>query len=200
MSVERLRNVMTGEIRDAETNSDEYQDLLNEVYDHEGSARPKWEITGQHHARRLDEGDISEEDFGYEHKPIPGALVDVSEVGPELYPERALTQGEVDAGVGSYEEKLEGLPSLTKNLPANPALRDAEPLEKSSPEDRAERGRELAGSVSKRSKGSKRSSGNSEGSGSGGGSSASPSVSTSSSPPSSSGPPSGAKPAGGSGT
>lgn len=149
MSLEKLRNVTTGEIRDVETNSDEYRDLLNEVYDHDGSARPKWEITGQHHQRRLDDDDIGEEDFGYKHKPIPGAVATFDEIGPEQHPERALTEGEVEAGISSHEEKLDSL-----GIEVRGHLHDAEPLDRTPVEDRVERGREQAGTQgsSKRSR------------------------------------------------
>lgn len=145
MGLERLRNVKTGEVRDAETNSDEYIELINEVYDHDGSARPKWEITGTHHVRRMDDEEHQVEDFGYEHKPVPGAEVDISQVGPEQHPERALTPGEIESGIESYEQKMEGLVSA-ESVAGNAALANAEPLEKSDPADRAEKGAELAGS------------------------------------------------------
>lgn len=174
MSVERMRNVMTGEIRDVETNSDEYGDLINEVYDHEGSARPKWEITGQHHARRVDNDEIQDEDLGYAHKPIPGAEVGLEGVGPEPHPERAITDAELESGIKSYEQKMEEN-SVQSSPTTNAALRGAESLEKSKPEERREKGREAAGSSSGRSRrsSSRKSNGGGSGSGEGSGSSSS---------------------------
>lgn len=172
MSIERLRNVMTGEVRDVETNSDEYVDLINEVYDHDGSARPKWEITGQHHVRRMDADEIQEEDFGYEHKPIPGATVGVEDLRPEPHPERALTEAEVENGIEKFEDKEKAL-NFQRRSNTNQALEGAEPLERSDPSERIEKGRELAGSVSGKQRRSSRSSKSSGKSGNGGNSSSS---------------------------
>lgn len=165
--VVRLRNVISGEHRDVVANSDEYVDLINEVYDHQGSARPKWEITGEHHTRRVDEGDVQEEDLGYAFKPIPGAQVGIDEIGPERHPERALTEAEVEAGIESWEHKTSSLGFR----PAQPA-RDVELIDEVPAEERNERGRETVGTG-----GSKKGNGNGGRSGgrkaSGGGSGAS---------------------------
>lgn len=176
MSLERLRNVKTGEIRDIETNSDEYADLINEVYDHDGSARPKWEITGQHHARRIDDGYIGETDLGYQHKPLPGAEVDVSEVGPELHPERAITDAEKEMGIESWEQKMEDHNLV---LPEGTNRPGVEPLDRTPADKRVDEGLKAAGSTSSKNKrgGNGRSSGSgsssgSSGSGSGSGSKA----------------------------
>lgn len=146
MAQEHLRNVKTGETIVVETNSEEYTKLINEVYDHEGSARPKYEITGQHHVQRLDSGDIAEEDHGYEHKPIPGGEVDISEVGPEKNPHHALTEAEVEMGITSREQKEQELGLVTSQG------KEVEPLEKSAESDREARGQEAAGSKRGRSR------------------------------------------------
>src|SRR5436305_2524280 len=118
MGIVRLRNVTTGEIKDVESQSDEYAELINEIYDHDGSARPKWENTGEHHVRRMEDGDVNEPDLGYAHKPVGQPVVlHEGDLGPEKHPERALTEAEVEAGIESWEDKISH-----SSAPANSAL------------------------------------------------------------------------------
>lgn len=192
MSVEILRNVKDGSTREVETNSDEYVELINEMYDHEGSARPKWEITGRHHMQRLDDGAAQEADYGYEDKPIPAVVANLEEIGPEQHPERQPTPGEVDSGWEGHDAKMAsinaGLASM--NAVGHVADRPVEPLEKTAPEDRLESGESKVGrasrSSSRKSNSTKSSdkqttaaAGSSSGSGSGSGSSGSGSTGSS---------------------
>lgn len=142
-----LRNVVDGSVREVETNSDEYVDLLNEMYDHEGSARPKWEITGRHHVQRLDAEDVGEADFGYANKPIGVTVANFDEIGPELHPERALTPAEVEAGIESHEQKMESINAAISSMNAigHTADRPVEHIEKPDPAERAEAGRAAVG-------------------------------------------------------
>lgn len=139
-----MRNVKTGEIVDADTSSAEYRDMINQVYDHDGTAKPMWEITGEHHADRIDEGDINEQDIGEQFKPIPGMKTSIKEVGPEKYPHRALTEAEVESGITSWAQKA-------KDLGFDVSADDAEALERASSEERSARGRKAAGSSRKKS-------------------------------------------------
>jgi hypothetical protein len=101
-----MRNVQTGEVREVERDSDEMRELQQEVYDHEGSARPRWEQTGDHHVRRMDEGKVNvDPDLGYEDK-LDNNVRDLEGLQADPHPERSLTEAEKEAGVGSFEEKL----------------------------------------------------------------------------------------------
>lgn len=176
-----LRNVMDGSVREVETNSDEYVDLINERYDHEGSARPKWEITGLHHTQRLDNDGAVEEDFGYSHKPLAPLVANLDDIKPEQHPERALTPGEVDSGVESWEAKMESINAsqAESGVIGHTADHPAEPLPSTPVADRQEAGVAAAGrsgnktkksSSSGSSSGSSGSSGTSSGGSSGSGS------------------------------
>jgi hypothetical protein len=105
-----MRNVQTGEIREVELDSDEMRDLQAEVYDHgDGRAFPSWEQTGDHAVRRIDSGNVNvEADLGYEDKPNISLATprDVGHLAPDPAPHETLTAAEVEAGVGSFEEKL----------------------------------------------------------------------------------------------
>lgn len=104
----QFRNVQTGEIRDVLVDSDEAVGLKAEVYDHGGAERPKWEQTGDHHVRRIDgDGPRIPEDFGYEDKPI-GEEQGVAG-GPDPAPHTALTPGERESGLESWDQKAEQL-------------------------------------------------------------------------------------------
>jgi hypothetical protein len=107
-----MRNVRTGELRPAIAESEEFLALKQEVYDHDGSSRPLWEQTGEHHARRVvenaDDGALREPDAGYDHKPFGDVVTDTSDVQPEPDPHLALTQGEVESGL-TVEAKQEQL-------------------------------------------------------------------------------------------
>lgn len=186
MSLEILRNVVDGSMRDVETNSDEYVELINERYDHDGSARPKWEITGRHHTQRLDDDNaVGEADFGYAHKPVAAVVADLEDIKPEEHPERALTPGEVDSGVESWESKMESINASQASSATigHTADRPVEPLEKTEPADRQAAGVAAAGR-SGNGKGKNKTaakSGSSGSSGSGSGSSSSSGSSSASS-------------------
>jgi hypothetical protein len=146
MGLEDLRNVVTGEHKQVETNSDEYFELINERYDHDGSARPTWEITGAHHTARVDSGEVQHADMGEQYKPVPGAVmgVDVGDLGPEPHPEQALTEGEVESGITSWDQKQKELAHVVEDTSA-----DAK-LERVAPDKRVEEGTEAAGSSTSR--------------------------------------------------
>lgn len=103
-----LRNVQTGEVREVEQDSDEMRELQAEVYDHgDGRAYPRWEQTGDHHVRRLDEGDVQvDADLGYEDKTLHEPALSGEGLQADPHPEHSLTLAEVEAGVGSHEDKL----------------------------------------------------------------------------------------------
>jgi hypothetical protein len=106
-----LRNVQTGEIREVEQDSDEMRELQEEVYDHgDGRAYPRWEQTGDHAVRRIDEGNVHvDPDLGYEDKVLANPAVSGEGLQADPHPERSLTQAEVEAGIESHEEKLRNL-------------------------------------------------------------------------------------------
>lgn len=105
-----MRNVRTGEIREVELDTDEMRDLQAEVYDHgDGRAYPLWEQTGDHAVRRVDSGNVDVgADLGYDDKPNVSLATprDVAHLAPDPAPHETLTAAEVEAGVGSFEEKL----------------------------------------------------------------------------------------------
>jgi hypothetical protein len=108
-----MRNVQTGEIKEVIRDSDEMRSLQAEVYEQEpGRAYPKWEQTGDHHVRRMDEGDVHvPADFGYEDSDVGNVKIDPETeraLAPNPHPERELTQGERDSGIESWEEKVGG--------------------------------------------------------------------------------------------
>lgn len=145
MSLEMLRNVVDGSVQEIDTNSDEYAELINEMYDHDGSARPKYELTGQHHVRKLDEGNIDETDFGYAHKPVSAVVAGLEDLRPNRQP--SLTQAEVEMGITSHDDKMSSIQASHSphGTLGHTADRPVESLERSPVEDRLESGREAAG-------------------------------------------------------
>jgi hypothetical protein len=108
--MEYLRNVQTGEIKEVERDTDEFRELIKEVYDHNGSSRPRWEQQGDHYVRRVESGDVDvNADLGYEDTPTGVLTADVEGLVADPHPERELTAAEREAGITSYEEKLEDL-------------------------------------------------------------------------------------------
>ncbi len=166
MALEQLRNVLTGEVTEVETTSDEYLELINEMYDHDGSARPLYEITGQHHTRRMDAGDVADTDLGEQFTPVaPTAAIRPEDVGPDPHPEQALTVAEREAGIESWDQKAKELDHFVPTV-------DVAPLNRVEPEKRREQGQKSAGSTRGR-KSSRKSTASTSGSSSSGSSSGS---------------------------
>lgn len=109
MGLIRVRNKTTGEITDVESESQEWEDMLEEVTP---AGQPKWEQTGAHHAKavreRAENGSLRKEDLGEDdQEDFNLAEVDPEDLRPDPAPHESLTPAEREAGIESYEQKLE---------------------------------------------------------------------------------------------
>ncbi len=103
-----LRNVKTGEITEHEADSLETRELTSARYETpDGQTFPLYEQQGDHRVRRIDSGEVREDDLGADFK-VPGTTLQ-AELGPETHPERQLTEAEKESGLESWEQKSEQL-------------------------------------------------------------------------------------------
>lgn len=159
--MQTLRNVVTGETIEVESGSREYAALRKETYDHEGTIKPKWEASSAAHADRMDSGDVTEEDVGYQHKPFKNApALDKSQL---IFGRRKkrLTPAEVKNGITSHEQKEKELADMFGKREDSP-----ERVRKTAPARREVEGKAAAGRSQKTARGRSRSSASSSGSGS----------------------------------
>lgn len=172
-NVVRIKNKMTSEVRDVDLESQEWEELRVEVTP---SGFPKWEQVAHHQANalldRAEDGELLAEDLGEEAAAelLAARRHDGNIIGPERYPEQAITEAEREAGIESWEQKKQ---QLAEHGPQDPnkvrkvLTEAAETVADSSPRKR--RGSRSSGSRSSSGSGGS-SSGSSGGSGSGDGS------------------------------
>lgn len=110
-----LRNKMSGEIRDVEADSPEFEDLKKEVTP---GGLSMWEQTNIAHASAVKEraahGELLEEDLGHEDQDklrYAALQLDLEGVAPESNPHLALTPGEIEAGL-TPSDKLHDLQQM----------------------------------------------------------------------------------------
>lgn len=107
-----LRNKATGEIRDVEADSAEFEKMKREVI---SNGLPMWEQTSLPHADAIKErakyGELLEEDLGHEDQDnlrFAALELDSAGVAPEVNPHLMLTPGEIEQGL-TPEQKLADL-------------------------------------------------------------------------------------------
>jgi hypothetical protein len=105
-----MRNVRTGEIKGVQLDSDEFDELKEEVYDKgDGRGYPAWEQTGKHFVNRVESGDVNRTDLGDDFTPVEDVTARGPVIGPDPHPERTLTAAEVEAGITDHQSKLDDL-------------------------------------------------------------------------------------------
>lgn len=141
MGREVLRNIVTGEMSDVETGSEEYRVMRSETYEHEGTIKPLYEITSGAHANRVDSGDVTEHDMGYQNKPLkkrPAVRKDELIFGQRR---NQLTPAEVEnAGIKDHHQKHAELAEMFGDHKGTGTKVDVV-----SADEREERGRQQAG-------------------------------------------------------
>ncbi len=106
-----MRNVRTGEVRGVQLDSDEFDEMKEEVYDKgDGRGYPAWEQTGKHVVNRIDSGDVQvPEDLGEDYTPVADLTARGPLLPPDPNPEQSLTPAEREAGIEDHESKMADL-------------------------------------------------------------------------------------------
>lgn len=110
-----MRNKASGEIRDVESDSQEFRDLQAEVT---SNGLPMWEQTSHPHAdairSRAEEDALQEEDLGHvaqDELRFEAMRLNDQGVAPEANPHLALTPAEIEAGL-TPQSKLQDLEEM----------------------------------------------------------------------------------------